>query len=607
MFAIGKADESVGVPAAMADPAAKIAAEAGNAVAVDLASFILVECLLDLDCEFRTDFLVSIDVEDPVMGRLLLGEVFLLTEPSPGVGENAGPEMTSERSGLIRGSGVDDKDFLRETSDAFDRSGDVLFFVERDDGDAQGGTRHMKKLAYGLNLWEKSSIMRVAIIGTGYVGLVAGACFADSGNAVVCLDIDPKKVDSLKRGEIPIYEPGLEDLVKRGSREGRLSFTTSFAEAVSAAEVVFLAVGTPPLPDGSPDTRYLEAASRSLGKAMAADKSNEPRIIVNKSTVPIGSHRIVAEWIRSETEKPFEVVSNPEFLKEGSAVDDFLRPDRVVIGTESEVAFRKMADLYAPFVRQGNPIIHMDTVSAEITKYACNAFLATRISFMNELSRLCEKVGGDVEEVRKGMASDVRIGKHFLYAGLGYGGSCFPKDVKALISTGERFDTELEIVRAVDSANIKQRSHFIDAITRRFGGELRGKTFAIWGIAFKPNTDDLREAPSLDIIRALLSSGAKVRAFDPVAMENAKVLLGEDATINKDGLHFASSAYDAIDGADALVLATEWNEFRHPDWKRVRLGMQRSVIFDGRNVYDPAKIVEMGFEYVAVGRGKYKA
>jgi UDPglucose 6-dehydrogenase len=450
--------------------------------------------------------------------------------------------------------------------------------------------------------------MRIAVIGTGYVGLVAGACFADTGNDVVCLDVDPKKIERLRKGEIPIYEPGLEDLVKRAIKEERISFTTSFDEAVAGSEILFLAVGTPPLPDGSPDTQYLQAASKSVGRAMQAEavkragKPSRSRIIVNKSTVPIGSHRVVADWISSETKEPFEVVSNPEFLKEGSAVTDFLKPDRVVIGTESAEAFERMRELYAPFCRQGNPIVRMDTVSAEITKYACNAFLATRISFMNELSRLCELAGGDIEAVRTGMAGDVRIGKHFLYAGLGYGGSCFPKDVKALVSTGKRYKTELSVVAAVDEANRKQREHLIAGLKRYFRNELAGKCVAIWGLAFKPNTDDLREAPALDFIRALVASGAKVAAFDPIAMPGTKELFAAE----KIDVRYAKSAYDAVDGADALVLATEWNEFRHPDWMRVRLGMRKPVIFDGRNIFDPEKLIAEGFEYYGVGRGKYR-
>lgn len=445
--------------------------------------------------------------------------------------------------------------------------------------------------------------MRVAVIGTGYVGLVAGACFADNGHTVVCLDVDPGKIQMLRQGKIPIYEPGLKELVERGIREGRLFFTTSYDEAIPNSEVYFLAVGTPPMPDGTSDTRFLEAASRSIGKAMEASKVRELRIVVNKSTVPIGSHRVVAEWIGAETGAPFEVVSNPEFLKEGSAVDDFLKPDRVVIGTERDDVFAKMTELYSPFVRQGNPIIKMDTVSAEITKYACNAFLATRISFMNELARLCELVGGDIEEVRKGMSGDVRIGKHFLYAGIGYGGSCFPKDVKALRATGKRFDSELGIVAAVDSANQKQKSHLVEALKRYYGKNLAGKIFGVWGLAFKPNTDDLRESPSIEIIRAIIAAGGTVKTFDPVAMDAARDQLKE---FSESKLAYRPSAYDAADGVDGLILATEWNEFRHPDWTRIKLSMHKPVLFDGRNIYDPKKMINLGFEYFGIGRGKYR-
>lgn len=431
------------------------------------------------------------------------------------------------------------------------------------------------------------------MIGTGYVGLVAGACFADNGNQVICLDIDQVKVDALRRGEIPIYEPGLETLVKRASKEGRLQFTTSYAEAVAPAEVIFLAVGTPALPSGEPNTQYLQAAAEEIGRQM-----NGYKIIVNKSTVPIGSHQVVREWISKHSKHDFDVVSNPEFLKEGSAVDDFLKPDRVVIGTEKESVYQKMAELYGTFCRQGNPIIWMDTVSAEITKYACNAFLATRISFMNELSRLCEKTGGDVEMVRTGMASDVRIGKHFLYAGPGYGGSCFPKDVQALISTGKKFDTDLSIVAATENANQKQKHHMVAQVTKHFGGDVKGKTIAVWGLAFKPNTDDMREAPSLVIIEELLKKGATIKAYDPVSMKNAKEYLGDRIT-------YAKSSYDATEGADALLLVTEWNEFRNADFTRVRLGMNRPVLFDGRNIYHPARMKESGFTVFGIGRGKY--
>ena len=433
--------------------------------------------------------------------------------------------------------------------------------------------------------------MQIAVIGTGYVGLVAGACFSDTGNTVYCVDIDPSKIDALKRGEIPIYEPGLETLVKRGVADGRLHFTTSATQAVREAEVIFLAVGTPPLPSGEPDLRYLQTAAEEIGRAM-----NGYKIIVNKSTVPIGSHEVVAEWIRPHTSHPFDVVSNPEFLKEGTAVDDFLRPDRVVIGTEKEEVYAKMADLYSPFVRQGNPVLWMDPVSAEITKYACNAFLATRISFMNELARLCEKVGGDVEEVRRGMSTDVRIGKHFLYAGVGYGGSCFPKDVQALMATGRKIGVPLEIVTAAESANAKQKKHIVSRIQSHFGNDLKGKTFALWGLAFKPNTDDMREAPAITIATDLVRAGAKIKAYDPVAMDNSKKVL-------ENIVEFSASAFEALEGADALILVTEWNEFRHVDFSKVKKAMKTPVIFDGRNIYNSAQLIEQGFTYFGIGRG----
>ena len=435
--------------------------------------------------------------------------------------------------------------------------------------------------------------MQITIIGTGYVGLVAGACFADSGNQVTCLDIDPTKIEKLKNGEIPIYEPGLETLVKRSIDQSRLKFTTSYEEAIPSAEVIFMAVGTPALPSGEPNTEYLKAASEAVGRHM-----NGYKIIVNKSTVPIGSHMVVRDWISSQSKHDFDVVSNPEFLKEGSAVEDFLKPDRVVIGTEKKEVFQKMETLYAPFVKQGNPIIWMDTVSAKITKYACNAFLATRISFMNELSRLCEKTGGDIEHVRKGMASDVRIGKHFLYAGVGYGGSCFPKDTQALMSTGRRIGTPLKIVEAVESANEDQKKHIVSHILKFFKNDIHQKKIGLWGLAFKPNTDDMREAPALVISEELAKHGAQVIAFDPIAIDNAKKIL-------KDKVRYAKNAYEATEGVDALVLVTEWNEFRQPDWKRVRLGMRKPVLFDGRNIYDPAKMKEEGFQYFAIGRGQY--
>lgn len=432
--------------------------------------------------------------------------------------------------------------------------------------------------------------MRIAVVGTGYVGLVAGACFADTGNTVYCVDKDAKKIEALKRGVIPIYEPGLETLVKRGFSEGRLKFTLDMAEAVHACEIIFMAVGTPPLPNGEPDLKYLKSAAEEIAKHMMGY-----RLIVNKSTVPIGSHKVVADWMSPHTQHPFDVVSNPEFLKEGTAVDDFLKPDRVVIGTEKENVYKKMAELYGPFVRQGNPILWMDPVSAEVTKYACNAFLATRISFMNELSGLCEKVGGDVEEIRKGMTTDVRIGKHFLYAGVGYGGSCFPKDVQALMATGRKQGLSMDIVTATEVVNARQKKHLATRIKSHYGDRLNGKVFGVWGLAFKPNTDDMREAPALTIIEELLAAGAKVHVFDPVATENAKSSLGDRVT-------YCASSYDAIEGADALVLVTEWNEFRHPDFDRIKKCLRTPVIFDGRNVFNSKQLKEMGFTYFGVGR-----
>lgn len=436
--------------------------------------------------------------------------------------------------------------------------------------------------------------MKIAVIGTGYVGLVAGACFADTGNTVYCVDSDENKINALKRGEIPIYEPGLETLVKQGAAHGRLLFTTSTEEAVKQSEIIFMAVGTPPLPNGEPDLSFLKAASETVGRSMTGY-----RLIVNKSTVPIGSHQVVADWVRAYSKHPFDVVSNPEFLKEGTAVDDFLKPDRVIVGTYNPEAFEKMQELYAPFVRQGNPIIHMDPVSAEITKYACNSFLATKISFMNELAVLCEKVNGDIEEVRKGMITDIRIGKHFLYAGVGYGGSCFPKDVDALSTTAQKMDVQLGIVKAAQEGNIRQKRHIVNHVRKHFGSSLRGKTFALWGLAFKPNTDDVREAPAFAIIDELLNAGATVRAFDPVATENSKKLLG-----NK--ISFCSTSYEAVEGADALILVTEWNEFRQADFKKIAKLLKQPVIFDGRNIYSPEMLTELGFTYYGIGRGAKK-
>jgi UDPglucose 6-dehydrogenase len=434
--------------------------------------------------------------------------------------------------------------------------------------------------------------MRIAIIGTGYVGLVAGACFADTGNTVYCVDKDAAKIEGLRRGVIPIFEPGLETLVERGVANDLLYFTTSTSEAVKGCDVIFLAVGTPALPNGDSDMQYLKAASEEVGSALTGHC-----LIVNKSTVPIGCHQIVADWMHAKTHHPFDVVSNPEFLKEGTAIDDFLKPDRVVIGTRDKDVYAKMAELYAPFVRQGNPVLWMDPISAEITKYACNAFLATRISFMNELSGLCDHVGGDIEEVRKGMTTDVRIGKHFLYAGAGYGGSCFPKDVQALISTARKADVPMSIVAAAEEANLRQKKYLVKLIQNHFKESLQGKVFGMWGLAFKPNTDDMREAPSLTVIAELLKAGAQVKVYDPVATETARAVLGASVS-------YCDSSYDALADVDALLILTEWNEFRNPDFTKMKATMKATTIFDGRNLFDPNQMRARGFVYYGIGRGR---
>jgi UDPglucose 6-dehydrogenase len=437
--------------------------------------------------------------------------------------------------------------------------------------------------------------MQIAIIGSGYVGLVVGACFADAGHTVYCADQDQKKIEDLKRGEIPIYEPGLETLVKQGVAHRRLFFTQSTQEAVAQAEVVFLAVGTPALPSGEPNMSYLKAAAEEVATSLKGYC-----LIVNKSTVPIGCHEWVAEWMKPKAPHPFDVVSNPEFLKEGSAVDDFLKPERVVIGTRVQSVYEKMAELYAPFVRQGNPILWMDPVSAEMTKYACNSFLATRISFMNELSWLCDRVGGDIEQVRKGMVTDSRIGKHFLYAGVGYGGSCFPKDVQGLLSTARRYELPLSIVQATDVANDRQKGYLFDRMHQHFKGELKGRLFGLWGLAFKPNTDDMREAPSLTLINQLLRAGARVQVYDPIARETAREVL-------QDTVRFCSSADEAAQDVDALCLLTEWNEFKNPHFEQLKSRMKQPVVFDGRNVFDPDSMQARGFMYYGVGRRPSKS
>ena len=432
--------------------------------------------------------------------------------------------------------------------------------------------------------------MKVAVIGTGYVGLVVGACLAETGNDVVCADVDAAKIDGLKRNVLPIYEPGLEDLVERNQRDARLTFTTDLAAAVSGAHVAFVAVGTPPDEDGSADLRHVLAAAEQIGR-----HATRELVVVTKSTVPVGTAAKVAAAIAKHAKVTVHVCSNPEFLKEGAAVDDFLKPDRVVIGAESDFARSVMAELYAPFVRTGKPIIFMDIPSAEMTKYAANAMLATRISFMNEIANLCEKVGADVDLVRRGIGSDSRIGSSFLFPGPGYGGSCFPKDVQALLRTAEEIGSPMRVVAAVEDANEHQKRKLFEKVRAALGGAVKGARVALWGLAFKPNTDDMREAPALTLIDELLDNGASVAAHDPAAMHEAKRRL-------KDRVGFADNMYDVLQGADALVVVTEWNAYRNPDFARVKSAMKRAVIVDGRNLYDHAKLSAIGFVYDAIGK-----
>ena len=439
--------------------------------------------------------------------------------------------------------------------------------------------------------------MKLTVVGTGYVGLVSGACLAEMGNDVVCLDVDAQKIAILQGGGIPIHEPGLDQVVARNVAAGRLSFTTDVERAVAHGVLQFIAVGTPPDEDGSADLQYVLAAARNIGRHMG-----EYKVIVDKSTVPVGTadkvRAAVAEALAERGQAiDFSVVSNPEFLKEGAAVDDFMRPDRIVIGAEDERAIRLMRDLYAPFQRNHDKLVVMDLRSAELTKYAANAMLATRISFMNELALLAERVGADIEQVRLGIGSDPRIGFSFLYSGCGYGGSCFPKDVKALIRTAEESGRELRVLRAVEDANEAQKRVLIDKVVQRFGADLSGRRFALWGLAFKPNTDDMREAPSRVVIDALLGRGASVRAYDPIAMREARRTLGEHPRLG-----FADSAGDALQEADALVIVTEWKEFRSPDFARIRAALKQPVIFDGRNMFNPAAVEAQGIEYHAIGR-----
>ena len=432
--------------------------------------------------------------------------------------------------------------------------------------------------------------MRIAVSGTGYVGLVAGTCFAESGNTVTCVDIDERKVQRLRDGEVPIYEPGLEELLRRNVADGRLKFTTRYEDAIPDAQVVFIAVGTPPGEDGSADLQYVLEAARTVGKNM-----NGYVVVVDKSTVPVGTARKVHAALKESTDHAFDVVSNPEFLKEGAAIDDFLKPDRVVIGSETTKAAEVMDELYGPFVRTGNPIIHMDIESAELTKYAANAMLATRISFMNEIANICNKVGARVDMVRKGIGTDERIGSKFLFAGLGYGGSCFPKDVKAVVKTAEDHGYDFKILQAVEAVNELQKRHLFDRVNEHFKGDLNGRRFAVWGLSFKPNTDDMREAPSVVVINALLEAGASVSAFDPEAMEECRELhLG-------DRIDYAQNPLEALEGADALILVTEWNEFRRPDFERLKSLLAQPVVFDGRNIYSRKTLEGLGFTYYGIG------
>jgi len=432
--------------------------------------------------------------------------------------------------------------------------------------------------------------MNIAVVGTGYVGLVSGTCLSETGNNVICVDIDANKVAKLQAGNIPIYEPGLDVIFQRNIKEGRLQFTTNLEEAIKDVSLIFLALPTPPGGDGSADLSYVLGVAEKLGMIM-----QDYKVIINKSTVPVGTAEKTKAAIAKHAKVPFDVVSNPEFLREGVAVDDFMKPDRVVVGTSSERARKLMEELYRPFVRQGNPIIFMDERSSEMTKYAANSYLATRISFMNELANLCEKTGADVETVRMGMGSDARIGKRFLFPGIGYGGSCFPKDVQALVKSASEVNYDFKILNAVMAVNEKQKLHLLPGIKKYFGNDLKGKHFALWGLSFKPGTDDIREAPALYIIDALLGEGATVAAFDPEAMKNVKEQLG-------DKIVYAESQYEALKDADALIIATEWNEFRTPDFAKIAARLKNKAIFDGRNLFDLEAMRNLGFHYESVGR-----
>ena len=432
--------------------------------------------------------------------------------------------------------------------------------------------------------------MNIAVVGTGYVGLVTGTCFAEMGNQVVCVDIDAQKVEAMKQGRIPIYEPHLDVLFERNIKQGRLSFTTDLESAIKPAQIIFLALPTPPGEDGSADLSYVLGVATKLGGIIDSYK-----VVVNKSTVPVGTAEKVRDAIAATCKSEFDVVSNPEFLREGFAVDDFMKPDRVVIGTDSDKARKLMGDLYAPFVRQGNPIYMMDARSSELTKYAANAFLATKITFMNEIANLCERTGANVDMVRIGIGSDDRIGKRFLFAGIGYGGSCFPKDVQALAKTADEYGYEFRVLDSVMQVNATQRTIIFDKIMKHFGNDIRGKRIAVWGLAFKPDTDDIREAPALFLIEKLLAAGASVSVFDPEAMHNVQKSFA-------DRIHYASDQYEALKDSDALLIATEWAVFRTPDFERMSSLMKSKSVFDGRNLYDPQKMQQMGFHYDSIGR-----
>ena len=434
--------------------------------------------------------------------------------------------------------------------------------------------------------------MNITVVGTGYVGLVVGACLAETGNDVLCADLDQAKIDGLKKNVLPIYEPGLDVMVERNQEQRRLTFTTDVAKAVSNADVIFIAVGTPPDEDGSADLRHVLAVAEVIGK-----HAEREVVIVTKSTVPVGTAAKVAAAASTNAKRPFHMCSNPEFLKEGAAVDDFMKPDRVVLGVDSDFARSVMAELYAPFVRTGKPIIFMDIPSAEMTKYAANAMLATRISFMNEIANLCEKVGANVDLVRRGIGTDARIGPSFLFPGPGYGGSCFPKDVKALVRTAQEQGAPLAVLEAVEEANDRQKQRLFEKLSLALPGSLKGMRIAIWGLAFKPQTDDMREAPALTLIEQLLGAGAQVTAHDPAAMHETERRIGKR-------IAYAETNYSALEGADALVVVTDWNEYRHPDFAKIKSLLKRPVIVDGRNLYDPAKMRALGFTYYSIGRGR---